>query len=137
MAKILGKGCLLKMSISTVLTTIGQLKSFSWTGVETRYSETTALADNAAVFTPTTNDYGTVEATVYFDPDDTTHAAILTAVGARAAVDWSITTTDATPKVYTFSGILANWSPINDPYSAAVSPWVFAKLMPTATIASN
>lgn len=113
MAIVVGEGTLLKVEISSTLTTVAQLVSMEYSGVEVVSVPTTVInTTGAKSFRPgTIPDSGELTFTLFYDPADTVHANILTNTKAPAVRNWSVTYTDTGGAVDTFAGFVTKFAP--------------------------
>jgi uncharacterized membrane protein len=73
--------------------------------------ETTHLGTTTwKTFAGTISDAGEVSATILFDPADSTHAALITAVTTTVPFIWNIVFNDTGAAVFAFSGILTKFA---------------------------
>jgi hypothetical protein len=91
MAINVGQGTILKMTISSSLTAIAQVVEISGPEVTVGKKEKTNLSDVAVRKRAQLPDGGTVSFTIQYDPADSTHTALTTAVNSwpQAAVVWN------------------------------------------------
>lgn len=113
--KIASKGTKLQLSIATVFTTIAAAMSIKGPGAKPEVMDTTAL-DSAAGREKKPNGYsdgGVVTATLFLDPQDTTHKTLSEKCGLPPAVpdSWKIIWSDAAPTTWPFSGTLTGFDP--------------------------
>lgn len=85
-------------------TEIEGVKSISGFNHSTNDIDLTVLASTVKVFAPGVPDAGEIGITVYFDPDNTLHAALRAQSLSPASKNWKISITDGTPTSYTWGG---------------------------------
>jgi hypothetical protein len=114
MALNIGQGTILKMTISSTLTAIAQVLEIEGPEVDVGSKETTNLGNTVKTFRAQLPDAGTVSLSIQYDPADTTHTALTTAVMSwpQAAVTWNIqfNTTAGTDKAV-FTAFLTKFKP--------------------------
>lgn len=101
-----------------VFTEIPGATDLSWDGFKRGVRNPTLLTSPAIVKKPGMTDFGQCKCTVYYNPNDPTHQAIVarltaTAAAASAAIDtWRVTYADgmATPSSATFTGFVSDFS---------------------------
>lgn len=88
-----GQGTVLKFTVSSTLTAISQVVEVDGPDATVGTKETTNLSSTSKSYRATLPDGGTVTATIQYDPADTTHIALNTAINAwpQNAVAGSIT----------------------------------------------
>ncbi|MCA9052984.1 MAG: hypothetical protein KDA75_04060 [Planctomycetaceae bacterium] len=127
MAKLVGKGTLLKIDIASTLTTIAQVTSISDSGAGAETFDSTTLDTSGAGKEYDVTGYaepGTLDFEIFYDPDAATHQAITDNITTPAVVAWSLTFTDSTPFVETFNAIVTGFGrtvAMNDGVKASVS----------------
>jgi hypothetical protein len=93
-----GQGTILKLTISAALTAIAQVLEIGGPEASIGVKDTTNLSHVAKRKRPQLPDGGSITATIQYDPADTTHAALTTAIGqwptptAAAEIDWPVGT---------------------------------------------
>lgn len=110
MAKYVARGSILKLTISSTLTAIAQIKSVKVGDTTSDVIQVDSLDDSGIghdfinAGTATQDD---ITAEAFWDPDNTTHKFITGLIAAPSGfpVAGSIVTTDATPASTTFSAI--------------------------------
>ncbi|CEF48253.1 unnamed protein product [uncultured bacterium] len=80
MAVLVGLGTSLKFTISSTLTAVAQVMSIDGPNVEAATTETTNLSDVVRKFRAQLPDPGEITFTIEYDPADTGHTALFTAV---------------------------------------------------------
>lgn len=127
MAKIISKGTVLKKTISASLTAISQVLSIDQSGCENETFETTTLDNSDAGKTHKATGYtepGTLDFELFYDPDNSGHQDITDLAATPAEVAWTVTYTDGTPTVetYTVAGVTVGRSvAMNDGVKMSVS----------------
>lgn len=104
-------GTLLKLSIASVLTTVGLDLSLDGPSMEVGTRETTYLGSAAKTFKPTIPDGGEVSGTLLYDPQEPSHLAMFNLIWAPALSSWSMVFQDVGPTTFAFQGILTKFSP--------------------------
>lgn len=105
-------GTVLKVTISAVLTAIGQVLSLDGPSTEVETVETTHLTSGQwRRFRPNLTDGGEVSGEVELDPGGTTHAFLLGLLGTPATPVWNMVFVDGTATVFSFAGILTKFAP--------------------------
>lgn len=108
MAKIVGKGTILKMEIASVLTAVAQVISIDIPEQKGETFDSDSL-DNADAGIPHTatgrTERGEIGFELFFDPALAGHTAILTWLDDATPdlLDWSITFTSTPAKIWTFA----------------------------------
>jgi hypothetical protein len=112
MAIVVAEGTLLKVEIASTLTTVAQLVTMEYSGIEVVSVPTTGLATTTAkTFRPgALPDSGELTFNLFYDPADTVHANILTNTKAPAVRNWSVTYTDTGGAVDTFAGFVTSFA---------------------------
>ncbi len=93
------KGTSLLMEISSVYTAVPQLKSVSLSGEQSTTFEA-KLLDGSTFVKQIADGYAnpcTISAEVYYDPDDTVHAAFIAKIATPVDTNFKVTYADATP----------------------------------------
>lgn len=92
MAINVGQGTILKMTISSVLTAIAQVVENEGPGISVPKVKKTNLADVAARFRAGLPEGEALSFTIQYDPVDTTHAALVTAISSWPQVPlvWNV-----------------------------------------------
>ena len=106
MAKIKVKGSIIKITISSVLTAIGQITEFSHDGAESETYDATTIDTSGAGKEYSQTGYsegGNFNFTMFYDPDLATHQAITDLITTPASVVCDVTFTDATPTTSAFT----------------------------------
>lgn len=103
MAYVIGKGALLKLSISSVFTTVPQCKSITPPQIEMGTVETTHLTSSMREHMATINDPGECSFEIEYDPANTVHQALWASAQAGTVESWKITLSDAGAADITFS----------------------------------
>lgn len=108
-----GQGTVLKFTISSTLTAITQVVEVDGPDATVGTKETTNLSSTSKSYRATLPDGGTVTATIQYDPADTTHEALTTAINAwpQAAVGASITFNTTGSHGAAFNCILTRFKP--------------------------
>lgn len=106
-----GQGTLLKATISASLTAIAQVTEIKGPGMERDSIETTNLTSTAKRFRAGLLDGGEITYTIQYDPADSTHAAIWTALGSGATEAWTLTLADAGGAVFAFNAFITKFEP--------------------------
>jgi hypothetical protein len=109
MAYVIGKGTLLKVDISSTLTTIPQVVSVTPPSLEMGNVETTHLTSTARENKATIPDPGEVSFSLEWDPANTVHQQLWTYFQAGTTVNWTITMSDAGNCVIDFDGHIQNF----------------------------
>lgn len=106
MAFLKGKGTLLKQNLGS-LTTVAQIFSISWTGMQSETYESDTL-DNASEGIPYAatgrTEYGTVSGELFLDPAIAGHKALVALLETPADEGWSLTFPDNTAWAFTGAG---------------------------------
>lgn len=116
-----GLGCTVSYSTTSggSYTTVGQLKSIEGTSFETAMVDTTGLASTSGEQVPSLFKAGEFGFSVWFDPSNTTHAALQTALTAKTLLYWKLTfpspigpgaTAPGSPKTYAWAGYVSGTS---------------------------
>jgi hypothetical protein len=113
-----GSGTTLQMKISSTYTTIPGCTDLSWDGYKRGERNTTTLTSTAVVRKPGLTDYGTIKCKCFYDPNDSTHQAIVAKLSQTAAVqsatleEWKLIYADgfSTPANVTFTGFVSDFS---------------------------
>lgn len=106
MANTPGKASYLKLSISSVFTTLGQLVSVQPPQMSMGTVETTTLSSTWRTFIATVLDGGEVTCTVNYDASDSSHAQLWTDFQAGTVDSWKIVFADTGAAEVAFSGII-------------------------------
>lgn len=123
-------GCLLKAGDGAgteVFTTIAEVTSFSYSGMEASFIDVTHMTSPNAIreVIPSLIEPGTISFEMNFVPDSATHDAIRTDLAARTKRNFKLVFTDATPSTWSFSGYYKSF---------AVNGEVGGKLQASASI---
>jgi hypothetical protein len=106
-----GLGTLLKLSISSVLTTIAQRVTIKGPSMSVGLAPTTNLDSASVTDRPTLPDGGTLDFTAFYDPQDPTHLAIYALIATPAIASWSLVFADVGATTLPFSGVLTKFEP--------------------------
>lgn len=108
MAKIACKGDKLQLSIASVFTDIPQTKSIKGPAPKPQVADATALDSGVGFEKKPTghSDGGTVSVSMFLDPANTVHKALLALAGAPAVSAWKRIFSDSGATVWPFSGVL-------------------------------
>lgn len=109
MAKYAAFGSILKRGA----TAVAQVRSISGGSLSLDTVDVTThdSAGGWREFVATLIDAGEVSVEIVFDPDNATHTSLRTDLVARTATTYSITFTDTTPAVWTFSAFVTAFEP--------------------------
>jgi len=114
MAINVGQGTVLKATISASLTAIAQVLEVEGPEATQGTKETTNLGSTVKTFRAQLPDMGTVSASIQYDPADTTHQFLTTAINTwpQPAVVWNVlfNTVGGTDKA-AFSALLTKFAP--------------------------
>lgn len=105
--RIKSKGTALLMSIAAVYTAVTGLKSLTLAGEKSETFPSHTL-DGTVFKTKDPTGYAdpcTISADVFYDPDDTVHAAFIALIAAPVATNFKVTYVDATPLSAIYSGV--------------------------------
>lgn len=102
-AELAGLGTVLQIKISGSYVTIPCVQDISWDGYERAMREVTCLTSTSRKFRPAILDFGEVSATIFYDPNDTTHQALVT----------KLTTPPASPDEFKLIYVDGNTTPAN------------------------
>ncbi len=126
--KRISKGTVLQLSISSVFTTVGQVKKIDFPDDETEFYDGTALdstdkedGEPTGFGTP-----GSMSADLFYDPLDSVHQKLLTSRAAKTKESWQITNPNigaTTALKCSFTGAIKKFKP-----TAAVSAGLEASL---------
>ena len=107
MAKIIGKGTILKSTISAMLTAVAQVNSISSSGFASQTFEGTSLDSGVGKEKPLTgySEPGTVDIELFFDPSLAGHQFYTDSIAVPVEIAHSITYVDATVTTFTASGM--------------------------------
>lgn len=107
MSKIVTKGDKIQMSIASVYTDIPQLKSIRGPGPKVQFQDTTALDSGVGMEKTVTGhtDGGTVSLSVFFDPANSVHKAMLAIASTPAVSSWKRIFADGATTTWPFSAI--------------------------------
>jgi hypothetical protein len=113
-----GAGTTLQIKISSTFTTIPGCTDLSWDGFKRGERNATYLTSAAVVRKPGMPDYGSFKCKCFYDPNDTTHIAIVAKLLQSAATqsaaldDFKLIYADgfSTPANVTFSGFVSDFS---------------------------
>lgn len=95
MAKIAGEGTILKVDVSDTLTAIANVISVSGPDSSVPEVENTTLGANSKQYRAgKIPEAGTIDCSIYFDPADSGHQALLALAKTPATVSWQITWSD-------------------------------------------
>lgn len=133
MAVLKAKGTLLKMDISSTMTTIAQVTGIRGPGATAGMIDTTKLTSDWMGKLAEIPDGGQVTFSLLFDKDLATHQAI-TDIFAGAATDFEIHWNGSATNKWDFSAIVAGFSPTgetNDAIRADVTLEVTTITFPT------
>src|SRR5690242_18452314 len=115
MSKYTSKGAQLQKSISSVFTTIVQMKSIDYPDAEVETVDITALDSAAGKEYGTTGyvDGGEAGGSGFFDPAGTTHKNLTESLAAppSAADSWKIINSDGASTAWPFSAFLTKFTP--------------------------
>jgi hypothetical protein len=103
------EGTKLSFEIATVMTAIPQVTSIDAPNPSVASIPTTHLTSTTHTKRPSRLlEPGQIGFTIEYDPDDTTHQALFTALGAKTVLSWKLEMVDdlATPANETFSGFI-------------------------------
>jgi len=101
-----GKGTTLKLGSNV----IGEIYTLTGIGVEVDMVETTSNSTTTGrTYRPGMHKVNPVSGELWFDPDDTQHAAVYALLASKGLSTWVITVATATPTTYTFSGYLSKF----------------------------
>jgi hypothetical protein len=104
-------GTILKATIGSSLTALAQVLSIDGPSMEQGTRETTHLGTVSwKTFAGTISDGGEISATILFDPADSTHAAMITAITTTVAFVWNLIFADTGAGTFSFSGILTKFA---------------------------
>jgi len=105
------QGVVLAVSISSVMTTIPEIKSFQGPGGAAAVIDVTDLGSSAKEKRMGLPDEGQLTANINYIPDDTVHAYLVAQRKARTLESFKITFTDAAPAItWTFSAYITGFS---------------------------
>lgn len=105
MAKLIVKGSTLKQTITTTLTAVAQVIDFSHSGVEVETIDVTTLDTTGSgreYLASGLVEGGSVDASLFFDPNLAGHQAITSDITTPAERNWSLTFVDAGTTEATF-----------------------------------
>jgi hypothetical protein len=107
MAKVITKGEKLQLSIATVYTDIPGIKSLTGPGPKVQFQDTTALDSGVGMEKDVTGhtDGGTVSCTIFFDPANSVHKAMLAIASTPAVSSWKRIFADGTSVTWPFTAI--------------------------------
>lgn len=107
MTKIATKGDKLQLSIASVYTDIPQVKSIKGPGPKVQFQDTTALDSTVGMEKDVTGhtDGGTVSVSMFFDPANSVHKALLAIATTPAVSSWKRIFSDGATTTWPFSGI--------------------------------
>jgi hypothetical protein len=108
-----GLGTILQLSISSTYTNVAQRVSLDGPELAVGTANTTDLDGTVETYRPTLPDSGELSGTLYYDPQDSTHSALFSAVTAPSQTLnlWKLKFTDAAASILAFSGILTKFKP--------------------------
>jgi hypothetical protein len=120
-------------------TTIGGLLDVEGPSLERKVIDTTnhGSPNGWMQYLPGLKDGGEVTFSVLFDPDDTSHTSaglVNNLATATAVVSWSLTFSDPTPAVWSFSGFVSKFTP-KAPVDGALTADVTIKVSGQPTFA--
>lgn len=127
-SSVVGKGTILKVSISSTLTAIPNITRISGIQMKTQGIDVTALSDSFIQMKPAIPDLGNFTFSGNFDPANTVHQYLATSIRTASQTDesWEHTYPNSGPNKNTFTGPLLDFS-VGDvdkngvyPFSAAV-----------------
>ncbi len=107
MAKIKGKGTVLKQSIASVLTPVAQVISLDISGIETETFECDTLDNTSAgiLYQPTgRSEGGSTSGELFFDPALAGHQAMTDIIITPALTPWEIVFADTATTPWSISG---------------------------------
>ncbi len=105
--RVKSKGTAFLMSISSVYTAVTGLKSVSLAGEKSETFPSHTL-DTGVFKTHDPTGYSdtcVITADVFYDPDDTVHAAFIALIAAPVATNFKVTYADTTPLSAIYSGV--------------------------------
>jgi hypothetical protein len=111
MAVIPGLGTLLKVTITSVLTAVGQRVSIDGPEMSVGTAETTNLDSAWKTFRPTIPDGGTLSGTLQYDPKDTGHTFLFTLISSPPQGGNAMTLDFEDGSIAAFTGILTKLKP--------------------------
>lgn len=113
MAKIASKGTALKLSISSVFTTIAAVIGLNGPGMKPAVYDATALDSGVGMEKKPTGyvDGGTVSGNLFFDPVAATHQALTDLVTTPAVASWKNVWSDGASTEWPYSGTLTGFNP--------------------------
>ncbi|WP_013627815.1 phage tail tube protein [Rubinisphaera brasiliensis] len=95
MATIPGEGTILKVDVSDTLTAIANVINVSGPDSSVPEVENTTISANSKQYRPgKIPEAGTIDCSIYFDPADSGHQALLTLAKTPATVSWQVTWSD-------------------------------------------
>lgn len=106
-----GKGTLLKVKISSVLTTVAQRVSIDGPELEVGTAETTNLDSAKKTYRPTISDPGTLSGTLQYDPHDPTHLYLFGLWDTPVLAEWQLVFADTDATTADFDGVLTKLKP--------------------------
>lgn len=137
MAVLVGLGTSLKFTISSTLTVIAQVVSIDGPSIEAATTETTNLADVVRKFRTQLPDPGEITFTIEYDPADTGHTALFSAVMTwpQSAVACELDFSGTGTHKWTFSGFVTHFGlkgmNVDDNLEADVTIKVSGNITPT------
>lgn len=107
MARVVTKGDKVQLSISSVYTDIPQMRSIRGPSPKVQFQDTTALDSGVGMEKDVTGhtDGGTVSCSMYFDPANAVHKALLAIATTPAVSLWKRIFADGATTTWPFSGI--------------------------------
>ncbi len=108
--KVKGLGTLLKVTISSVLTTVAQRVSIGGPDQSVGVKDVTTLDDTHVQKLPTISDSGQMNLTIFYDPTDSVHTFLFGLAQSPASVVWALVVPTGTPATFTFTAILTKFS---------------------------
>ena len=108
MAELAGLGTTLQLKIASTFTTVPQCSQIAHNGIEIGEREVTNLLSTMRKRRGTILDPGEISFTMFFDPADTVHLAIITNMLAKTIAEWKLIFVDGlgTPAHILFNGFV-------------------------------
>ena len=104
-------GTLLKVTISSTLTTVAQRVKLDGPELTVGTAETTNLDSTVKTYRPTIPDSGKISGTLQYDPQDSTHSFLFGLYSTPATNAMALVFADTGPTTFTFTGILTKLKP--------------------------
>ena len=106
------KGTVLQLTVTSTLTTIGQIESISQMySVSQQPIDTTGLDSSWKTFIGSIPDAGELQFVLNWNPSNTVHGNVWSAAQSATPVAWQITCADAGAATLGFSGVMTQFQP--------------------------